>query len=118
MIVNLPQPVTVGTLNVGDTGGAPGAATAIGASNGKPLTFEGASAGEPTFITVTQSNVPNGTRLDLGAGIRLGGTSPLTATIASPAVFECAISAIELERQPLHPRRSAPLLPSATPGTA
>jgi RNA polymerase sigma factor (sigma-70 family) len=91
--VNLDPDVTLGALIVGDTGGAPGATTAI---TGKPLTFEGARPGAATRITLTQGQAPKGAGLDLAAGITLGGTSPLTAGIVSPVAFDCAIREVRL----------------------
>jgi RNA polymerase sigma factor (sigma-70 family) len=91
--VTLAQPVTLGSLSVGDTRGVPGAATSI---TGKLLTFEGAMPGAATHITLTQGAVANGLRLNLGTGIRLGGTSPLTLSINSMATFEGAIHDVDL----------------------
>jgi hypothetical protein len=87
MSIALGQPTTLGRLNLGENAGKADVANVTIAGN-DPLTFEGAAPGAPTFLTITQNNVPASVRLNL-AGLRLGGTSALTVTIASPSVFEC-----------------------------
>ena len=99
MTITLARPVVVGRLVIGEnTAGNPGKAdfAAVTINGAEPLTFVGASAGAPTALTITQGEVPNGPRLELAAGIRLGGTSPLTVAITSPSVFACTVGAIDL----------------------
>ena len=91
--VTLAQPVTLGSLAVGDSRGMPGVSTSL---TGKQLTFAGATPGAATRITLSQGGTGNATRLNLGTGIRLGGTSPLTLSIASMANFEGAIREVDL----------------------
>jgi len=96
--LTLDRAITVGTLAAGDRGGAAGATTTIASgTGGNPLTFEGATPGAPTAIHVTLSARPtSGYGLNLASGTRLGGTSPLTATVHSNAVFDCSIGAVDL----------------------
>lgn len=94
MTISLGQPTTLGRLNLGETAGKADAAN-VNITGNDPLTFEGSSPGAPTFLTITQNTVPAGVRLNL-AGLRLGGTSALTVTIASPSVFECITRSLDL----------------------
>ena len=94
----LNQEITIGALNAGDKDGVAGSSTTISrGTGGKPLTFEGVTPGAATALHFTLSAPPSsGNALDLASGIRLGGTSPLTVTIASTARFDCAISDLDL----------------------
>ena len=97
--LTLERAVTIGMLIAGDNGGAAGSTTAIASGTGaeSPLTFEGATPGAPTAIHFSLSAPPaSGFGLNLASGIRLGGTSPLTATVNSTAVFDCSIGAVNL----------------------
>ncbi|MGB2822286.1 MAG: hypothetical protein WBF17_14975, partial [Phycisphaerae bacterium] len=96
--VTLDRAITIGTLTAGDRGGAAGAATAIkSVTGGKPLTFEGATRGAAAAIHFALRARPAaGYGLDLASGIRLGGTSPLTATVSSAAVFDCSVGNVDL----------------------
>ena len=95
-IIQLKQAVTLGTLNIGDANAAKSTTTIEGGPGGAGLVFEGATPGAPTSLTLTQGEVSDGTRLNLSAGIRLGGSSPLTLKVVSPAAFECAIGGLDL----------------------
>lgn len=96
--LTLDRAITIGWLTAGDTGGAAGAATAIrSGTGGKALTFEGAMGGAATAIHFALSARPAaGHGLDLASGIRLGGTSPLTAAVHSTAAFDCSVGAVDL----------------------
>jgi hypothetical protein len=95
MTVDLRTAVTLGGLDIaGPSAQADFAAVSVvGAA---PLTFEAATPGVPTRLNISQGKVPVGIRLDLAAGIRLGGSSPLKVTISSPSVFDCAVRSIDL----------------------
>lgn len=95
MTINLTGPVTLGQLSIGETNGKGESAGVTIGGNG-PLVFEGASAGAPSCLVITQGKASGGDRVNLAAGIRLGGSSPLTVTIASPAGFGCAVGSVEL----------------------
>jgi autotransporter-associated beta strand protein len=90
--------ITIGALSAGDKDGIAGSSTTISrGTGGKPLTFEGATAGAGTALNFALgAPPPSGNALDLASGIRLGGASPLTVTINSTARFDCAIGVLDL----------------------
>jgi autotransporter-associated beta strand protein len=98
--VNLNQPITIGTLNAGDTAGSPASTLTIGSgTGGNPLVFQGASAGAATAINLTATAQPDPSymgSLNLNSGISLGGTSPLTVTLNGSITFGAGASSTAL----------------------
>ncbi len=96
--IDLKGPVTIGTLNAGDKGGSPGVSTTIGGGEGRCLLmFEGTRPARPRpSISPRAQARQAGDGLNIASGIRLGGTSPLTATVASAARLNFAIGDLDL----------------------